>query len=209
MGFLSSLAKVFRRRASGTDQNGRISATAQFNHKIGPLQRGDVYEDPLIGELDRLGIGEVDGGGTMQNKDGEIDFCDIHMFLSSPEKNIPHVIAFLENLGAPKGSKFRVYAGENIKQEIPFGTREGFGVYLDGVNLPDEVYRDCDSNFVLSELNRLVSGHGEVESHWQGPRETALYVYGDSNTIMKSLIADFIASYPLCKGARVVDLTPA
>ncbi len=59
-------------------------------------------------------------------------------------------------------------------QEIPFGVREGFGVYLDGVNLPDEVYRDCDSNFVVSELDRLLSGHGSVESHWQGPTETAL-----------------------------------
>jgi len=30
---------------------------------------------------------------------------------------------------------------------------------------------------------------------------------GDSIAIMKPLIKDFLSSYPLCKGARVVDIT--
>ncbi len=38
--------------------------------------------------------------------------------------------------------------------------------------------------------------------------DTALYVYGDPLSIMKPFIAAFLATYPLCQGARVVDLTP-
>ncbi len=209
MGFFSAITRLFSKSAQPSAPDNRISATAEFNHKIGPLQRGDFYEDPLTEHLESLGAGEVDGGGTMLNKDKEIAFCDVHMLLLPSESIIPSVIKFLENRGAPKGSKLKVYSGDDVVQEIPFGVREGFGVYLDGVNLPDEVYRDCDSNFVVSELDRLLSGHGIVESHWQGPTETALYVYGDSIAAMKPLLADFLASYPLCRGARLVDLTPA
>ena len=31
---------------------------------LGPMDRGDKYEDPIIEELERLGLGEVTGGGT-------------------------------------------------------------------------------------------------------------------------------------------------
>ena len=77
-----------------------------------------------------------------------------------------------------------------------------------GVNLPDEVYKTSDSDVVVSEIDKRLEGHGEIETHWQGSTETALYIYGDSIATMKPLIADFMSSYPLCKGARVIDLTP-
>ena len=76
------------------------------------------------------------------------------------------------------------------------------------MNLPAEVYQTTDSNFVVSEIDKRLSGHGAIEAHWQGPTETALYVYGDSIATMQPLIADFMASYPLCRGARVVPITP-
>lgn len=193
--------------SSKTDPGHRISVTAELNHKIGPIQRGDVYEDPLAAHLETLGLGEVDGGGTMQHKDGEINYCDVHIILEPAEGAFRSVIQFLEGCGAPKGSKLKAYHGDDSVKELLFGVREGLGIYLDGINLPDEVYRDCDSNFIVSELDRLLEGHGSVESHWQGPTETALYVYGDSTSLMKPLIADFLAAYPLCAGARVVDLT--
>ncbi|WP_395752685.1 hypothetical protein [Prosthecobacter sp.] len=211
MRFLSAIARWITNRLSHPNSEGVITANAQFNHKIGPLQRGDVYEDPLIDFLEHHNnAGEVDGGGTQQEKTGEIDWCDVNLYLKpSAASLIPSIIQFLEQRGAPKGSKLTCHFPDDTEQELPFGLREGFGIYLDGVNLPDEVYRDCDINFVASELDRLLEGHGSVESHWQGPTETALYIYGDSLAIMKPLIAGLLSTYPLCKGARVVDLTPA
>lgn len=206
-------SKLFGNSGSGSEpekimgESGQISVTAEINHKLGPIERGDRYEDPLEDELAERGYGETDGGGTMQSKEGEILFIDVHMFLTSMEESIPFVIKFLEQQGAPKGSKLRIYEGDDIAREIPFGTREGFAVYLDGVNLPDEVYRDCDSNVVVAEIDQRLKGHGEIEAHWQGPTETALYIYGDSIETMKPLLQDFMAAYPLCKGARIVDLT--
>ena len=198
------------RPASTSEKQGddRLSVTAELNHKIGPIDRGDRYEDSLEKALAEHGYGETDGGGTMLSKEKEVDFIDVHMFLSAPKESIPFVIQLLEKNGAPKGSKLKFFEDDKVLKEIPFGVREGFAVYLDGVNLPDEVYKECDSNIVVSEIDKCLKGHGQIEAHWQGPTETGLYIYGDSIAVMKPLIKDFLSSYPLCKGARVVDITP-
>ncbi len=216
MGLLSTIGGLLGCRPSpagpaSTSQkgrDGRLSVTAELNHKIGPFDRGDRYEDPLEKALTEHGYGETDGGGTMLSKEREIEFIDVHMFLSAPEASIPFVIQLLEERGAPKGSKLTIYEKDNVSKQIRFGVREGFAIYLDGVNLPDQVYKECDSNIVVSEIDKRLKGHGQIESHWQGPTETALYIYGDSIAVMKPLIKDFLSSYPLCKGARVVDITP-
>lgn len=183
------------------------AVTAQLNHRLMPLDRGERYEDPLAEELEKHGFGETDGGGTMLNKSMEIDYIDVALYLTQTDKSIPFVIERLELYGAPKGSKLIVLEGEQ-KREIPFGKAEGFGVYFDGVNLPKEVYETCDINFVLEEFDKLLKGHGSVQSHWEGQTETALYIYGDDAELMKKLLAPFLASYPLCKGARVVTIAP-
>lgn len=174
-----------------------------------PIDRGERYEEPLDEALKAKGYGQTEGAGTMQTKEGEIEYIELYMSLSSPDKSVPFLMEVLVKCGAPKGSKIQVFlGGDEIVQEIPFGVRGGFAIYLDGVNLPDEVYQQSDSNVVISERDKRLEGHGEIESHWQGPTETALYIYGDSMDIMKPLIMNFLDEYPLCKGARVVDLIP-
>lgn len=183
------------------------NVTAELNHKLMPLERGERYEDPLQEQLEKYGFGNTDGGGTMTSKSGEIEFIDIELKLIKTDKSIPFVIKRLESYGAPKGSKLIVRTGRQ-RREIPFGQNEGFGVYLDGLNLPDEVYTTCDVNLVIKEFNKLLKGHGSVQSYWEGSTETALYVYGDNAEKMKAKIAGFMAKYPLCKGARVVTIAP-
>jgi urease accessory protein len=51
-------------------------------------------------------------------------------------------------------------------------------------DLPDTVYQESDVNFVYEEFGRLVGSEGRVVSHWNGPRETALYLYGRSAAAM-------------------------
>ena len=172
-----------------------------------PLDRGDRYEDPLNTALAEHGYGETDGGGTLMSKSKEIEYIDVEMYLTHTEKSIPFILEQRESYGAPKGSKLIIREGGQTR-EIPFGKIESIGVYLDGVNLSAEVYKTCDVNLVIKELNARLTGHGEFQSHWHGPAETGLYFYGENAELMKALIADYIATYPLCKGARVVTLAP-
>jgi hypothetical protein len=176
----------------------------RLNAKLQPMHRGEYFEDPLDAVLKRSRIGEVIGGGTMQEPSGEIAYCDIEIALSSPpDEAVPIIISTLEDLGAPGGSTLLV---ERSGAQHALGKAEGLAVYLNGTELPAETYETCDSNFVYSEFDRLLVGKGRVLSYWQGPTETAFYMYGGSFSDMKKRLEAFIASYPLCHRCRIAQI---
>jgi hypothetical protein len=178
---------------------------ARLNDRAQPMDRGELYEDPLDDVLRKHRAGSVTGGGTQLTEDSEIEFCEIEIEVREPATDTIALIKHtLEDLGAPKGSTLRL---ESLDEVLSFGVNEGLAVYLNGTDLPDEVYAECDSNFVYSEFNRLLGADGKVHSHWQGPTETALYMYGPSFETMKHRLASFLSSYPLCQRARVVQIT--
>lgn len=173
---------------------------AQLNARLQPIDRGELFEDPLDEALQQAGIGRIAGGGTMMAENREVAYCDIEINLNKiNDEALTSVITALESLGAPKGSKLKLSNNETIE----FGECEGLGIYLNGSDLPDEVYRNCDCNFVYSEISRLIDGKGMIMSHWEGNTETAFYLYGESFEILKSAIADFVANYPLCQKCRI------
>jgi hypothetical protein len=178
---------------------------AQLNARIMPIDRGERYEDPLQEAFEDNGFGEVTGGGTMQSQEGEIEFCGIDLDLFDVPNGVPFACQFLTDCGAPRGSKLQ-YEWKGKKIEVPFGEAEGLAIYLNGTDLPQEVYQECDVNEVFAEINRLLGDHGAIQGYWQGPTETALYLYGDSADEMRKLISGFVIEYPLCQRARVVTI---
>ncbi|MFZ1392990.1 MAG: hypothetical protein WAS23_15505 [Dokdonella sp.] len=182
----------------------KIFFVAQLNARLQPVHRGEYFEDPLNVELKKAECGEVSGGGSLQSKIGEIEYCDIEIEVNGALTVAERVvIETLEGLGAPKGSKLHI---EAEGRQVQFGQAEGIAVYLNGTGLPDEVYKECDSNFVYSEFDRLLNGEGRVLSYWQGPSETAFYMYGHSFQEMNSRLTEFLASYPLCDQCRVEQI---
>jgi hypothetical protein len=181
--------------------------TAQLNHLLMPLDRGDIYEDPLDEALKTSNLGEVDGGGTMQKENGEIEFIDVEIILNNLEEGIPFLVNKLEELGAPKSSILHIQDDSNQKQ-IEFGKKEGLAIYLDGINLPKEVYENSDINDLIEKLNNSIIKIGKMESYWQGESETALYFYGENAEKIKQNFISIIENYPLCKGCRIVTIAP-
>ncbi len=176
---------------------------ATLNDKIMPIDRGEIYEDPLDVLLTEKNWGEVSGGGTMQEKSGEIDYCDVEIKLNGTEIDrnaINQIIKKLEELGAPKGSVLNI---EKTEEKIEFGRLEGIGLYLDGVNLPQNVYDECDINFVITEIHRLTETEYVVNRNWENENGIALYFYGNSFEEMKQQIKILIESYPLCENCRI------
>jgi hypothetical protein len=178
-----------------------LHVTVTLNARLQPEHRHELFEDPLDALLQAAEVGEITGGGTALSDDGEVEYGDIEVALHDAA-GVPKLIDLLEQLGAPKGSKVQG-AGDCDRG---FGITEGLGIYLDGQNLPDEVYEQCDSNHVFEQLSERIDGLGEICSWWQGPTETALYMYGQSFEAMRDAIAGFVASYPLCQNARVVQI---
>ena len=177
-----------------------------LNEKIMPLDRGEVYEDPIDEILKRHNIGEVTGGGTLQLETGEIKYCNIEIFINSDiidSITIRLLKDNIEELGAPKGSKIIV---ENTGEEIEIGKLEGIGFYLDGLNLPEEVYKKCDINEVIGALSERLGDHDKIIRYGQGNDETALYFYGKSFFDMKEQTKEYINEYPLCRNARIEQI---
>ncbi len=199
------LTTLFKNKGDTEEPLGNF-IVAQLNEKVMPIDRGIVYEDPIDEFLKEKKYGEVTGGGTLQEKTGELSYCDVEIKLSTNDIDklaIADIIDKIESIGAPKGSKLII---EKTKEEIPFGKKEGLALYIDGQNLSPEVYAECDINFVLSEIHRLTNIEPNADRSWQGEKETALYFFGDSFEQMKNSISEFIDTYPLCKGARVVQI---
>ena len=176
---------------------------AQLNARLMPIERGERFEDPLLEAFEANELGEVTGGGTLQAANGEIEYCGLDIDVYDLAKAVRFLTKFLTKCGAPKGSMLQ-YEKKGKPVETPFGEAEGLALYLNGTDLPKKVYKECDINDLYEELNRLLGKHGRIEGHWQGPSETALYLYGKSAKKMQSLISDHIAAYPLCQKSRLV-----
>lgn len=177
---------------------------ARLNARVQPIDRSDYFEEPLNEKLAEHGIGEVTGGGTQMADDPDgIAFCEIEIAVKDPtEPTRDLIVGLLEDLGAPKGSVLQI-AGQ---PDRPFGKFEGLAIFVNGTDLPDDVYANSDINVVIEELEDCLGEHGAFRGYWEGERETALYFYGPSFQSMKAATADRIARTPLCQQARVVQI---
>ena len=176
-----------------------------INARIRPMDRGELYADPLINKLEELGLGEVVEEGSNLSDEGEIESCELHIEVQSlSEETITVIKDVLESgLGVPKGSNLII---ESTQEKIEIGRASGLGLYLNGSDLSEEIYKSCDSNVVFEEIDKLISEIGFIHSYWDGPSETALYLYGISFEELNKRIENFISTYPLCQKCRVVQI---
>ena len=93
---------------------------AKILDQVGPIDRGEKYEDPLQEVLDAEALGEITGGGTMQEKSGKILFVGIDIELTDLERGIPLIARKLHELGAPPGSTLE-YEVDGKKVSHPIG----------------------------------------------------------------------------------------
>lgn len=177
-----------------------FTVTLQLNARFQPMHRHNL-EDALEKILDKEHLGEVYGGGTCQLPSGEIEYCDIEINLRDrTPQTLIRLKEIINALGIPKGSKLHTHKDDVV---IPLGSQEGLAVYLNGTQLPDEVYAECDVNYVIERMEELMNGAGRMYSYWEGPNDTALYFYGESYEQMLSAVQDFLNEYPLCRKCKV------
>lgn len=173
----------------------------KLNARFQPKHRFEL-EDALQEILQKKHIGEITGGGTAQKPDGEITYCDIEIHLTNDsEDSIKWLVNLLNRIGIPKGSVL-----QGPESEIQVGTLEGLAYYLNGVELPKEIYKTCDINYVIAQMEQAMAGIGSMYSYWEGSTYTALYFYGRSFLEMKKSIEPFIATYPLCQKSRIEQI---
>lgn len=188
---------IFKKKKSGV-------ITVTLNAKLQPQHRAEI-EDAFDSVCESHKIGaRVVGGGTLMEPDGEVKLCDIEVEMDDmTDQNIERISGIFASMLAPKGSY--ISAPERASP-LMFGKQEGLGLYLNGTDLPDEVYASSSATHVYDECERLLEGIAMVNSHWQGPSETALYMYGESFEKIRHAIQPLLDSYPLCQKCRVVQI---
>lgn len=187
---------IFSTRKQSPD---KTAVTLQLNARVQPLDRGTLYEDVIEKWLKRKRSGKITGSGTMQDANQEITGCMIEMSIKPAKQQ--EVLAFLQQMPLPKGSFWQTET-ENVE----IGKLEGLALYLNGVDLPQEVYESCDVNDLIEMLEKSLDGKGEFYSYWVGDQETALYFYGDSFEEMQQKISAIVENYPLCQQSRVTKI---
>lgn len=200
------IPKFLRKKNPANERpDNRILIIAQLNARVQPVDRGEYFEDPLNEVLQSSELGEVTGGGTqLADEPDGIEYCDVEIVVNdASHATVNKIIETLEQLGAPKGSLLK-FSSEAA--DIPFGKLEGMALFLNGTDLPAEVYAASDVNQIITRCDELLEGIGSFRGYWEGSRETALYFYGDSFDAMKSAVADFIESDPGCELTRVVQI---
>lgn len=181
-----------------------MELTLNLNSRLQPVHRHSL-EDALQDILEKENLGEVTGGGTLQNQHtGEIMSCDIDIHLNDDtQDNLNRLVEIVNRIGIPKGSALSCPEPE-IKIEV--GTLEGLAYYGNGTELPDEVYENCDINHVIMQMESAMDGIGCLYSYWEANEWTALYFYGTSFSEMKQRIEPFVATYPLCQKCRIEQI---
>lgn len=181
-----------------------IYATLELNARLQPLHRDKYFEKPMGKAIKAAKIGRVDGGGTLLSEEGEPERSDVNVDVYvGKESDFTDFIRRGAKI-IPKGSRL-VIEGES-GTELEVGQAEGIALYLNGTELPKEVYETCDINVAVQELIKCLGDSSYYFSFYRGNRETALYFYGTSYDVMNERIARFVGSYPLCQKCRIVRL---
>lgn len=89
---------------------------------LGPMDRGDKYEEPIIDELERLGLGEVSGAGTSLGDEGPdgrrpIVSCGIDVDTNDVAATRAALRTLLPKLGCPQGTQLHYETSGNALQD--------------------------------------------------------------------------------------------
>ena len=91
---------------------------------IGPIARGEKYEDPLEEQLSLNGLGEVSGGGSelgAERVDGTLSvaFSGIDIDVTDLQKALVLLRSELRTLNAPCGTEIHyTYGGAKLQDEL-------------------------------------------------------------------------------------------
>jgi hypothetical protein len=170
-----------------------------------PIDRGERYEDPLNERLQAEDLGEVTGGGSQMDENFKIKFVDLEVNLKDCDGSLSKLIAYLEDLGAPKGSEI-LFERDGTEQKIEFGRTEGLALILDA-KLPAELW-EKHVDEVWPGLQALLSkdGVGELHGTYANEEVTEVYIYGRSRERIAEALSLFRETFPLCKNSRLENL---
>jgi hypothetical protein len=107
---LDGRQKVMLSFAKAAAERGQHFFYVLINEPLGPMDRGEKYEDPLKDALGELG--EVTGGGSQLGEGDTIAFCGLDVVVNHRENGLKVIRECLRSCGAPANTIIEEYLPE-------------------------------------------------------------------------------------------------
>lgn len=86
--------------AKSAAEDGKHFFYLRIPEDIGPLERGDRYEDPLQDALTAANLGEITGGGSQLGEGNSVEYCGIDIVVTDRERGLALIRETMQSLGA-------------------------------------------------------------------------------------------------------------
>lgn len=104
---LDGRQEVMRGFAEAAAERGQHFFYVLIREPLGPMDRGEKYEDPLNDAL-----GEVTGGGSQLGEGDTIAFCGLDVIVNHRENGLKVIRECLRSCGAPSNTIIEEYVPE-------------------------------------------------------------------------------------------------
>ena len=104
--------------AESAAEDGKHFFYVRIPENIGPLDRGDRYEDPLQEALTAAKLGEVTGGGSQLGDGNSVEYCGIDIVATDRERALALILETMQSLGAPSSTVIEEYLPTYREHEL-------------------------------------------------------------------------------------------
>jgi hypothetical protein len=109
--------------SESAQEAGRFFFYIRIHEDIGPVARGERYEDPLADALADAAIGEITGGGSQLGEGNSVEYCGIDVVVDDRGAGLELIRAKMRELRCPQNTVIEEYLPENV--EYPVWDEEG------------------------------------------------------------------------------------
>ncbi|MFO0865147.1 MAG: hypothetical protein U0744_10940 [Gemmataceae bacterium] len=104
---LDGRQQVMRDMAEAASDRGQHFFYVLIREPLGPMDRGDKYEEPLAAALGHLG--DVTGGGSQLGEGNSIEYCGIDIVVNDRDRGLEAIRKCLRTCGAPDDTVIEEY----------------------------------------------------------------------------------------------------
>ena len=104
--------------AESAAEDGRFFFYVRIPENIGPLDRGDRYEDSLQEVLTAAELGEVTGGGSQLGEGDSIAYCGLDVVVTDRDRGLAVIRETMQRLGAPRTTVIEEYLPSYVEHPV-------------------------------------------------------------------------------------------
>lgn len=104
--------------AEAAAEDGHYFFYVRIPESLGPLERGDCYEDPLQQALAAAELGEVTGGGSQLGEGNTIAYCGLDVVVTDRDRGLELIRETMRRLGASPATVIEEYLPAYREHEL-------------------------------------------------------------------------------------------